>query len=89
MCMCVHLYLSLTYFLTLLLILNFFFYSHFLLHFFNDRSLCIIQKTQDSVKKEKPFFSPDALILVKYEVFISVHNKRMYGFGTAQSKKRS
>lgn len=41
------------------------------------------------MKKEKPFFSPDALILVKYEVFISVHNKRMYGFGTAQSKKRS
>lgn len=40
-------------------------------------------------EKEETVLFPDALILVKYKVFISVHNKRIYGFGTTQSKKMS
>lgn len=90
MCMCI--YTShLFYFCFVLFVADteFIFIHHFFFHFFNEKSLCTIQKIHDSVKKEKAFCSPNGFIPVKYDIFISVHNKRMCGFGTVQRKNKS
>lgn len=39
-------------------------------------------------EKEESLLCPNSLILVKYDIFISVHNEKMCGFGTVQSRKK-